>query len=252
MFRASVSAGQGPGVRSPVALKVYYPDQLEERVAREVRALRKLQSDTIARLHDSGHVNIRRSSCPYVATAFIEGTVLAEVLRRKPLDLCTSIVLGRDIATAITVLWSARIVHRDIKPRNVMIASEQRVVLIDLGVARHVALTDLTTAGKSWGTQGYMSPEQANGYRQLSCKSDVFALGIVMQECLLGRHPTAGNQASLMTGGVRTDGILKGIPRAMSNIIDSMLRPQAFQRPLPDEIAAEMRRLLVDARNLKR
>src|SRR5262249_35827038 len=148
-----------------------------------------------------GHVNVRGQKCMFVATEFLEGDVLSNVIKRGPLGVKSAARIAADIALAIGALWMERIVHRDIKPQNIMLKHNGRAVLIDLGVARHLSLGALTTVGKTWGTEGYMSPEQANAVRQLSCKSDLFSLGIVLQESVLGTHPTAYNQLALSGGG---------------------------------------------------
>lgn len=119
----------------------------------------------------------------FVATEFIEGEVLSAVLSRGHLPTGQVARIGREIALAIAALWVERLVHRDIKPNNIMFAHNGRAVLIDLGVARHLSLGALTTLGKTWGTDGYMSPEQANALRQLSCKSDIFSLVSCFKSC---------------------------------------------------------------------
>jgi eukaryotic-like serine/threonine-protein kinase len=150
------------------ALKIYVPDpgaDIEERTDREVQALRMLVRPTIVRLDDHGAAAIRGQQCRFVCTTFIDGITLASRLSPAgtaiPLDEVARI--GHDIADAIEALWAKphRIVHRDIKPPNVMLATSGHAVLIDLGVARHTTLDSLTITGATWGTQGYMSPEQA-------------------------------------------------------------------------------------------
>jgi serine/threonine protein kinase len=160
--------------------------------------------------------------------------------------------VGHDIADAIEALWARphRIVHRDIKPPNVMLATTGHAVLIDLGVARHTTLDSLTITGGTWGTHGYMSPEQAMGRKALTCKSDVFALGVMLQEGLAGRHPTNRNQRMLIAGPLPpTHTVAAGLPADVARLIDSMVLRDATRRPLPDVIKAT---LAVHARTLGR
>lgn len=112
-------------------------------------------------------------------------------------------------------------------------------VLIDLGVARHLSLGSLTTMGKTWGSEGYMSPEHAKAARQLSCKSDVFSLGVVLQQCLSGKHPTGFDQMKLMFGGIRTASLCAHAPAELAAIIDRMLEV----RPKPAELVEILRDL---------
>jgi serine/threonine protein kinase len=226
-----------------VALKVYHPDQLEERLEREIDALRAIRSPTLVQLHDAGSCEIRGQQCRYLATTFIDGQPLDAVLKAggaQPLARVARV--GHDIALAIETIWTARIVHRDIKPNNVMLTATGGAVLIDLGVARHLDMTSLTTTGKTWGTSGYLSPEQCRA-APLTCKSDVFALGILVQECILGRHPTGTRQASLLGGGVKTDGLRTGLPRFLVHLVDAMVHQKAVMRPSPAKVAAGLAQL---------
>ena len=102
------------------------------------------------------------------------------------------------MAKAIDSIWKLRIVHRDIKPSNIMRKTSGRYCLIDLGVARHIDRTPLTNLGSTWGTVGYLSPEQCRFQRQLTCKSDIFSLAVVLTESALGKHPTNRNQEKLL------------------------------------------------------
>lgn len=232
------------GAAAPVALKIYHPDQVDERSAREVKALRTIRGETIVKLHDAGTRVIRGQTCPYVATSYVEGEILSKVIGRGPLGISQVARVGHDIALGIDLLWGARIVHRDIKPSNIMMANNGRAILIDLGLARHLSLTSLTTSGKTWGTEGYLSPEHAQAVKQLSCKSDVFALGIVMQECLLGHHPTGRKQTALLNGGVSTANLREGLPEDLVGLVDAMVSKRAFTRPSPSAVAQQLRTFL--------
>jgi eukaryotic-like serine/threonine-protein kinase len=226
------------------ALKIYAPDpgaEIEERTDREVEALTRIVRPTIVRLDDHGTVTIRNEACRFVCTTFIDGVPLSTHFGpQNALVLDAVSRIGHDVADAIEALWAAphRIVHRDIKPQNVMLANNGHAVLIDLGVARHTTLESLTLTGGTWGTRGYMSPEQAATRKALTCKSDVFTLGVLMQQCLAGIHPTNGNQQILRAGGVPTSSITNGIPAPIVQLIDSMVLRDSNRRPMPDHIKA--------------
>jgi eukaryotic-like serine/threonine-protein kinase len=227
------------------ALKIYVPDpsaQIDERTDREVDALGRLAHPTIVRLDDHGTTTIRGDACQFVCTTFIDGVPVSDRLARGPLTLAEAARVGHDIADAIEALWAAphRIVHRDIKPQNVMLATSGHAVLIDLGVARHTTLASLTATGGAWGTRGHMSPEQAAARKSLTCKSDVFALGVMLQQVLLGRHPTNGNQNNLMNGSVATATIISELPADVTTLIDSMVSRDSNRRPMPDQIKAAL------------
>ena len=237
VFRATIDSSVG---QNDVALKIYFDDVLEERTTREVAALEAIRLPTLVRLVAAGSCVLRSVTVRYVATEFVQGETLLSALGRGPLSVQRVARIGVDSAQTIEALWAARIVHRDIKPGNLMLATNGRAVLIDLGLARHVALGSLTTAGLVWGTEGYMSPEQMKGRRKLTCKSDLFALGIVLQEALLGRHPTGRQQAPLLRGGLRTEVLRANLPPAFAEVIDSVLSELPESRPLPRETASKL------------
>lgn len=236
--------GQGIVIRSHLlesplellAIKIYFPGSHTERTKREIQSLAKLTSINIASLKFAGVLTIRGESCPYVVTEFIPGLSLQDRLTAGPMTESEVMQVGRGVANAIMAMWKLRVVHRDIKPANIMRRPDGECVLIDLGVARHLAFSPLTTIGKTWGTDGYMSPEHARALRQLSCKSDVFALGVTLQECLLSRHPTNGHQHSLLFGGVRTFTLLPSASQYLAETIDAMLEYRPEKRPSPADL----------------
>jgi eukaryotic-like serine/threonine-protein kinase len=232
VFKANGLQAATGAAHPVVALKIYFEDQVEERTAREIAALRSLRCDTIVRLFDDGKCSLRGKSCIYIATTFIEGETLADAIGRGPLSAHAVADIAHDIALAIDDIWKGRVVHRDIKPGNIMITPRGRAVLIDLGLARHLSLSPLTSAGKTWGTEGYFSPEHARG-AQLTCKADVFSLGIVLQEALLGRHPTGRKQMQLLQGGPSTGALRAGLPHALITLVDAMVHKNAVSRPMP-------------------
>ncbi len=237
VFRALASDG------TDVALKVYNADQVEERTVREVEALRRLTGPTVIRLHDAGPLDVAGETYRFLATTFVEGESLSDLIARGPSTPELAACIGADIAQALDELWSLRIVHRDVKPANILVQPNGHAVLLDLGVARHLDQKTLTVTGYTFGTIGYFSPEHIGG-RTLSCKADVFALGIALQECLLGRHPTRGQQKLLAGGGPSTSTILPNLDHRLVNVIDRMVARQPFDRPTPKAAADEFNRFL--------
>lgn len=227
-----------------VALKLYNLDQLEERTAREVDALRKLSGETIVRLHAAGEITIADENYRFIATTFIDGQPLSELLAAGAISPARAASIGADIAAAIAELWSFKIVHRDVKPPNIMVRSDSRAVLIDLGIARHLDLVTLTGPGIAWGTLGYYAPETLRGQKP-TCKADIFALGIVIEEMLLGRHPTRRKQESLMSGGPSISGHKPDTPITLAALVDRMVDGKPFLRPQPRE-AAELLRSIAE------
>lgn len=242
VFDLLSTGGQGVVYRGLVdsvdaAIKVYLPGQVDKRIEREIQALKDLECSTIVDLLWSGKVTIQDHELNAVATSFVVGTPLNEVLANQvPLELSQVGILIYDVALAIQAMWEKRIVHRDLKPSNILLRPNGRACVIDLGLARHLNDSSLTQIGATWGTLGYLSPEQTRRVRQLTCKSDVFALGIVVLEAALGRHPTRGDQLRL-----EAQGFHERLPGEVSNwvhadLIRRMLHPKPIRRPSPDEI----------------
>src|SRR5262249_17973033 len=119
----------------------------------------------------------------------------------------------------------------DIAPKNIMVRPDGHAVLIDLGGARHLDNSTLTATGFFFGTVGYLSPEQLRAEHALTCASDVFALGIVLFECLLGSHPTGRDQHVLVTSPPSALTQLPTCDRDLCTTIDKMLMARASFRP---------------------
>jgi serine/threonine-protein kinase len=175
-----------------VALKVLHPELLvsmaADRCLREIRVVSQLKHPHIAPLLDSGEVNW----VVYYAMAFIEGPSLKQHLAvAKPLSLEETLRIAADLIGALEHAHAQRIVHRDVKPDNVIL-SPQGAVLLDFGIARAIESSGgdrLTKSGMTVGTSGYMSPEQIQGARQLDAQTDLYSLGCLLFECLTGRPP---------------------------------------------------------------
>jgi serine/threonine protein kinase len=233
--------GQGVVFRGKVnhrdaAIKVYFPGQLQQHIDREVSALETLNCDSVVKMLWYGAINVFDLQLPVVATELINGTDLSNLYKQRTISLDELGKITYDVSEAIDAMWNQRIVHRDIKPSNILIRDDGRACLIDLGVARHLDDTSLTALGSTWGTLGYLSPEQAKSIRQLTCKSDVFALGVLIVECAIQRHPSQGDQLRLFALGLH-----QKLPEPLnsweySGFIRSMLNPEPMRRPKPGDI----------------
>ena len=179
---------------TPVALKVLHPElqvsTTADRFLREIRLVSQLQHRLIAPVLDSG----QSGYFVYYVMPMIQGPTLRECLTQaRRLSLDDTLRVGRDLLDALAHAHEHHIVHRDVKPENVII-SREGAVLLDFGVARalEAAASDRVTAtGMSVGSAGYMSPEQAQAAQDLDLRTDIYAVGCVLFECLAGRPPFA-------------------------------------------------------------
>src|SRR5271157_5591512 len=197
VFRATrTSRPDGTAANDIVALKLHFYSNQAIRVQREITAMESLSHPSLARLIEHGYCDVAGRNTRYIAYEFIEGQSLKHRLRSGRLLESEVLPIGRDVSAAIAALWSRRIVHGDIKPSNIMLRDSGGAVLIDLGAARDSEHDNTMASRRPFGTCGYFSPEQARG-EAVTSASDIFSLGVVMLECLLGRHPTACQQSGL-------------------------------------------------------
>jgi eukaryotic-like serine/threonine-protein kinase len=176
-----------------VALKILHPEFLDsvaaERFLREIKLVSRLNHPRIAGLLDSGE----RDWFVYLAMAFIDGPTLREALgSRRKLSVSDTLRVARDLLDALRHAHQLGIVHRDVKPENVVICPGRGAVLLDFGIARAIVTSisrEITRAGLTVGSSSYMSPEQINGDQKIDGRSDLYSVGCVLFECLAGRPP---------------------------------------------------------------
>ncbi len=182
----------------PVAIKVLRPELAVilggERFLKEIRLTANLQHPHILALHDSGEAD----GLLFYVMPFVEGESLRDRLsREKQLPLDEAVRIAREVASALDYAHRHHVVHRDIKPENILLHDGQAFVA-DFGIALALSSaggTRMTETGMSLGTPHYMSPEQALGEREITARSDVYALGVVLYEMLLGEPPFTGPTA---------------------------------------------------------
>ncbi|HEU5041005.1 MAG TPA: serine/threonine-protein kinase [Gemmatimonadales bacterium] len=177
---------------SRVALKILHPELLvsvaADRFLREIKLAKQLDHPHIARLLDSGE----REWLVYYVMTYIEGPTLREHQARVTrLGIPETVRLATDLLDALDHAHTHGIVHRDVKPDNVVLAAHG-AVLLDFGIARAVAASGsdrLTRSGIAVGTSTYMSPEQITALKEIDLRSDLYSLGVVLYECLAGQPP---------------------------------------------------------------
>ena len=215
------------------ALKVFAPTHDQRRLEREVALLQKMNHPNVVKIQTATTVVMNGATCPLVAYEYLSGCDLRKHLTPAAPQLTKEqiLTLGEEIASAVEALWANRIVHRDIKPANI-VDGATRNVLVDVGFARHVDRSNLTVVGQTAGTSGYMSPEQAQGRRNLTLHSDIFSLGVTLYQLASRRHPFQQNQA--LIGLVSAPSLASFRPDllpALTGLIDQMLAVVPAQRP---------------------
>ncbi len=171
-------------------------DQLE-RFRREARSVAQLNHPHIVTVIDAGEEIAEDGTpagvgTPYIVLEYVEGETLKELIRREgPLEVPQAIAYAIEIARALGAAHERLIVHRDVKPQNVLIGEEGGAKITDFGIARTLTEEGLTVAGRVLGTTDYVSPEQALG-QPVTGQSDLYSLGVVLYEMLTGEVPFRG------------------------------------------------------------
>ncbi len=180
-------------------------DQLE-RFRREARAVAQLNHPHIVGVIDAGEEGDPDHPTPYIVFEYVEGETLKQRIRRNNhLSIGESIAYAIEIARALGAAHERQIVHRDVKPQNVLIDEEGAAKVTDFGIARTLHQEGLTADGRVLGTTDYVSPEQALG-RPVTGQTDLYSLGIVLFEMLTGDVPFKGeNQIAVAMKHVRED-----------------------------------------------
>jgi len=180
------------------------------RFVQEAKSASALNHPNIITIHEIGDAD----GAHFIATEYVEGETLSRRLRTEPMSLGSALEIAIQIASALQAAHNAGIVHRDIKPDNVLIRPDGFVKLLDFGIAKltektgepideeaETAIKSGTSPGMIVGTAGYMSPEQARG-KQVDARTDIFSFGVVLYEMLTVRHPFEGENAMDVIGSI--------------------------------------------------
>lgn len=196
-----------PQIDRMVALKVLRQDRvssedLVQRFLKEAKAIGRLSHPNIVTVFDVGHDH----GTIYIAMEFLEGTPLNEVIKEGKLPLEKIVDLGVQMAQAVDYAHEKGIVHRDIKPTNIILKPDGQLKITDFGIARieDPSATQQTQAGEILGTPVYMSPEQVMG-KTVDGRSDLYSLGVILYELGTGTRPFAGNNLAAIFRAITQD-----------------------------------------------
>ena len=207
-------------------LKVYGPATETLRVDWEIEKLSALRSPYVVRFIRRGSVQLRGGDLVFCLVERVDGQDLSNL--GGTLNDAQTRKLIRDVAKGIEAMWSARVVHRDLKPPNVLCDAQGNYVIIDLGYAKHLDQDTITRMGYTCGTLGYMSPEQAGARPGLTFRSDLYALGLLAYEMASGSHPFGRNQLQV---GTSVPPSVPGLSQTTQQLITKLLQPNPLDRP---------------------
>lgn len=232
---ASVYKVYDESLERHVALKVVHGAFLgdptfAERFRREAKVVARLEHPHVVPVHAFGV----EGGVPWMAMRLITGGAVSTRLARGPLPTRDAVRIVGDVAAALDYAHSRGVVHRDVKPQNMLLDEEERVYLADFGIARLLETsTHLTATGMIQGTPAYMAPEQATG-QAVDSRADVYALGIVAYEALTGKVPFSGpTPVSILLKHV-SEPVPRppssALPAAVANVLETCLAKKPEER----------------------
>lgn len=234
-----------------VAIKILHPHLaadpvLVDRFRREAVAAARLTHPAIVAIYDT----VAEDGVNAIVMELIEGITLRQFLdQRGPLDPADAVDIVTGVAEALQVAHEAGIVHRDVKPANILLCDDRRVKVTDFGIAKAGAGGDLTQTGTMIGTAKYLAPEQVRG-ESVDPRTDIYSLGVVLYECLTGVPPfEADTEASTALARLHRDPlrprqVRPSIPRALDVVTMAALARDPEHRPAT---AADFRAQLLGA-----
>jgi len=253
---ATVYRGFDQTLDRTIAIKVLRRDAIDDvaRFEREAQILATLAHPGVSRYIAGG---VADDGARYLVMEWIDGVTLAEHHARVGLSPADGVAVVARVADALGEAHARGLVHRDVKPDNILLAGGdlQRATVIDFGLGRRASGdARLTETGTVVGTPGYMAPEQARGERAIDARSDVFALGCVLYECVTGAIAFAGrNPAAVMARIVLCEPravreVWPAVPPALERLLSRMLAKRRDDRPRDAaEVAAELRAIAAPA-----
>ena len=199
-----------------------------ERFTREARSAHRLKHPNIVRILDHGQAQGRY----YIAMEYLEGQSLRDVIRQRgTMPLQEALRIATCVAEGLEYAHKNGVVHRDIKPDNVHLEPDGRVVITDFGIARITFEPSLTADGQIFGTPSYMSPEQVTG-KGIDKRSDVFSLGVMLYEMVAGRKPFIGDSVITITYNIMNvePGPIVGAPAGVEQVVRKAIAKDPSRR----------------------
>jgi serine/threonine protein kinase len=252
----SVYEARHSAIERRVAIKILHKEFCEDpevlkRFVNEARAVNIIGHPGLVGVSEFGQTP---EGAPFIVMEYIEGITLREWLTRNggKLSVEQTMLIARQMASTLAAAHAKQIVHRDLKPVNIMLCTEEgsgtleRVKILDFGIAKlGTENVSQTKSGVLMGTPAYMSPEQCRSARSAVDRSDVYALGIMMYEMLVGETPFRGGPALLMAGHMTMDppslaARAPSTPPELSALIHRMLAKNPSERPSAEEVARNL------------
>jgi serine/threonine protein kinase len=223
-------------------------EQFRVRFMREAQSAGILTHPNIVTIHDV--VEASEEGLAFIAMEYVRGTNLKQILQGgQPLSLDFAVEIVAQIGEALDYAHSNRVIHRDVKPANILITEDRRVKITDFGIAR-IDTSNLTQEGQLLGTPNYMAPEQIQG-KEVDYRADLFSLGVVLYEMLTRRKPFQGENLTVVSHRIVYDPFtpprdyVQDLPPGVEKILDRALEKDPARRyQRARDLAEDLRRVL--------
>jgi serine/threonine protein kinase len=220
--------------------------ELKIRFKREAQAAAALNHPNIITIHEVSE----HEGKPFIAMEYVEGESLKNLISKKDISINEVLDISLQISGGLAVAHKAGIVHRDIKPQNILVGKDHRVRICDFGLVKLKTDITLTQTGSTLGTLAYMSPEQAQG-KEIDQRSDIFSLGVILYEMIASRLPFQGDHEAAVIHSILNDmpeplaRYKSNLPEGLQRIVDKAMEKN---REMRYQHAEDLR---VDLRKLK-
>lgn len=230
--------------------------ELNRRFLSEARVVNLISHPSLVTIHEYG---THPGGNAYIVMEFLEGQTLAQVLQARrgdSLPISQTVRIARQVASALVAVHDKEVVHRDLKPDNLMLVSDpevsggERVKVLDFGIAKvkqpAASAARMTRAGVAMGTPGYIAPEQVYGASSVDGRADVYSLGVILYEMLSGSRPfhrLSGHQEMHCHLTQLPQPLLQRVPEtpaALANLVHCMLAKQPAERPTMREVVERL------------
>lgn len=223
-------------LKRTVALKFLSPEltrnkEAKERFVHEAQAASALDHPNICTIHEIDESKKQM----FIAMAYIDGQSLNEKIKQRPLKLEKALDIAMQVASGLQEAHEKKIVHRDIKSANIMVAAKGQAKIMDFGVAKLAGQTKFTKTGTTIGTIAYMSPEQAHG-EKVDFRTDIWSLGVVLYEMVTGQLPFKGDHEQAVVYSILNEepepitGLRTGVPMELERIVNKALAKKMNER----------------------
>ena len=235
---ADVHRGWDVVLRRFVAVKVVHGGEVDERrFDNEVRTLAGLSHPGLLSVYDVG----TSGGTSFVVMQLVEGTTLRDRLLDGTFTPAQVRALGHQLADTLAHVHGERVVHRDVKPSNILLDGSDTAYLADFGLARSLGSTRITNTREVVGTAAYLAPEQVRG-EEVGPPADVYALGLVLLECVTGYREYQGNRVEAAVARLRRPPwIPHDVPAGLARLLAAMTSLSAHRRPTAAQVADRLR-----------